>query len=325
VRRGSRDYGFVLNTSAIKGFEPEARVWIQYELRQTTLADGTIVELRQPRYRADKLAGPGLPADTVLMPRMAPPVQGAGLLERVPQFELEQIARAERAATADIRGRISWLQTRQGEGRSIGRFGWQASEATVASQTSVAFAREMGLTNPLVSADDCGNWNVACRTAATGGSPDVQADLFEAVIAFEGWHAVPVMKITDEASPGARLFESCGCADCHRPNLRVDLGNEDHATIHAYTDLLLHGMGQGLADRDLNGTPAPALWRTAPLWGMHAAYASGQPLHLLHDGRARSIEEAILWHDKEARRARENYAHLSQQQRRALVEWIQDL
>jgi CxxC motif-containing protein (DUF1111 family) len=117
VRRGSRDYGFVLNTSAIKGFEPEARVWIHYELRQTRLADGTIVELRQPHYRADTLSGPELPADTVLMPRpsgqrgnpqrgrMAPPVQGAGLLERVPQFELEQIARSQRAATADVRGR----------------------------------------------------------------------------------------------------------------------------------------------------------------------------------------------------------------------------
>jgi len=82
---------------------------------------------------------------------------------------------------------------------------------------------------------------------------------------------------------------------------------------------------QALADRDVNGTPAPTLWRTAPLWGMHAAYVSGQPLRLLHDGRARSIEEAILRHDAEARRAREHYAQLSRDERRALVEWIQDL
>jgi CxxC motif-containing protein (DUF1111 family) len=121
------------------------------------------------------------------------------------------------------------------------------------------------------------------------------------------------------------LFASCGCAQCHRPSLRIDLGNDDHAVIHPYTDLLLHAMGQDLAERDLSGAPAPALWRTAPLWGMNAAYASGQPVHLLHDGRARSIEEAILWHDAEARRARDNYAHLSQQQRRALAEWIQNL
>jgi CxxC motif-containing protein (DUF1111 family) len=146
-----------------------------------------------------------------------------------------------------------------------------------------------------------------------------------AVIAFEHWHAVPVMKFTDEAAPGARLFESAGCAECHRPALRIDLENDDHAMIRPYSDLLLHAMGQGLADRDLSGSPAPTLWRTAPLWGMQAAYASGQPVHLLHDGRARSIEEAILWHDAEARRARDNYAHLSREQRRALVEWIQDL
>jgi CxxC motif-containing protein (DUF1111 family) len=313
----------VLNTSAIKGFEPEASVRIEYEPRQVLLADGTSVELRQPRYHVENLSGPELPAATVLMPRMPPPVQGVGLLERVPQFELEQIASSERAATADIRGRISWLQMRRD--RSIGRFGWQASEPTVASQIGVAFAREMGLTNPLVSGDDCGKWNVACRSAATGGSPEVAADLFDAVIAFERWHAVPVSKIVDESALGARLFESCGCADCHRANLRIDLGNEDHALIQPYTDLLLHTMGQGLADRDLGGTPVRSLWRTAPLWGMHAAYVSGQPLRLLHDGRARSVEEAILWHGVEARRARDNYAHLSQQQRRALVEWIQGL
>jgi len=130
VSRGSRDYGFVLNTAAIKGFEPEARVRIQYEPRPVRLADGTVVELRQPRYRAENLAGPELPPGTVLMPRMPPPVQGVGLLERVPQLQLEQIARSQRT-TADIRGRISWLQTSQGQ--SIGRFGWQASEPTVAS------------------------------------------------------------------------------------------------------------------------------------------------------------------------------------------------
>jgi CxxC motif-containing protein (DUF1111 family) len=84
-------------------------------------------------------------------------------------------------------------------------------------------------------------------------------------------------------------------------------------------------MGDGLADRTLDGAVVPGLWRTAPLWGMHAASVSGQPIHLLHDGRARSIEEAILWHDSEARAARERYDHSSAAQRRALTEWIESL
>src|SRR5262245_61719512 len=102
----------------------------------------------------------------------------------------------------------------------LGRFGWQATEPTLASLTAVAFAREMGLTNPLVSASDCGGWNVACRAAASGGSPEVEPDLFQAVVAFERWHAVPVERTPDPSSPGARLFQSTGCAECHRMTLK---------------------------------------------------------------------------------------------------------
>jgi CxxC motif-containing protein (DUF1111 family) len=316
--RGSQDYGFVLSTSAISGFTPEARVSIRYDIRQASLADGTVVELHDPSYRIDNLSGPKLPPDTVLMPRMPPSVQGVGLLERVPKSELEQIALSQRTTTSDIRGGLSWVP-----GKVIGRFGWQATEPTVASQTAVAFAREMGLTNPLVSASDCGDWNTACLNAANGGSPEVAPDLFQAVIAFEQWHAVPVERVADSSSSGAQVFQATGCAECHRMSLRVDLG--ESAVIHPYTDLLLHEMGEGLADKDLSGAPVMGRWRTAPLWGMHAAYVTGQPLRLLHDGRARSIEEAILWHGGEAHGAREKYTRLRNETRLTLLRWIESL
>jgi len=323
VTRGDHDYGFVLSTSAVPGFKPEGRVSIQYEVRQVRLADGTSVELREPRYRVDNLSGPRLMPDTVLMPRVPPSAQGAGLLERVPPSVLEEIARAQRENTNDIRGQISRVST--AHGALIGRFGWQATEPTLAGQIALAFAREMGLTNPLVSVVDCGRWNSACRSAPAGGSPEVESDLFEAVVAFERWHAVPIGRVVTEASRAARLFQSTGCSECHRLSLRVDLDDADHALIHPYTDLLLHDLGQGLADRDLGGTATLEKWRTAPLWGMHAAYVTGRPQNLLHDGRARSIEEAILWHDAEGRRARENYMRLTVEQRHTLVEWIQSL
>jgi CxxC motif-containing protein (DUF1111 family) len=360
VARGNPDYGYILNTSAILGFRPEARVSIEYTIRHVTLGDGTIVELREPRYRVGSLDGPKLLPDTVLMPRMPPPVQGAGLLELVAPAELERVARVERSGSGTIRGRISWLQINTHApvadankvvadaggavvadankvaagaggaavahaGRVVGRFGWQASEPTVASQIGVAFAREMGLTNPLESKDNCGPWNVACRTAPSGGSLEVEPELFEAVVDFQRWHSVPVGQQPDLSSGGAQLFESTGCAQCHRTTLQIDTGIKDETVIHPFTDLLVHEMGGGLADRTLDGAAVPGLWRTAPLWGMHAASVSGQSIHLLHDGRARSIEEAILWHDSEARAARERYAHLSAAQRRALTEWIAGL
>jgi CxxC motif-containing protein (DUF1111 family) len=153
----------------------------------------------------------------------------------------------------------------------------------------------------------------------------VEPGLFEAVVDFQRWHAVPVTQQPDLSSEGAQLFESTGCAQCHRTTLQINAGTKDHTVIHPYTDLLLHEMGDGLADRTLDGDTVPGLWRTAPLWGMHAALVSGQPIHLLHDGRARSLEEAILWHDSEARAARDRYAHLSAVERRVLKEWIESL
>jgi CxxC motif-containing protein (DUF1111 family) len=190
---------------------------------------------------------------------------------------------------------------------------------------AVAFAREMGLTNPLEPHDDCGARNVACLTAPSGGSPEVEPELFEAVVNFQRWHAVAVAREPDFTSTGAQLFGATGCDQCHRKTLHVDVGSTDDTVIHPFTDLLLHDMGRGLADRTVAAVAAPSSWRTAPLWGMHAASVSGQPQHLLHDGRARSLEEAILWHDGEARVARDRFSKLTAVQRRALTEWIQSL
>lgn len=316
---GSDLYGRVLNTAAIPGFKPEGQVWIHYTRRIVRLADGTTVELHAPHYRIASLAGPPLPGDTVLAPRMPPAVQGAGLLELVPQAELESVVRMQERETPDVRGRISWI--RSDHGRVIGRLGWQAKEPTVIDQVAAAFSREMGLTNPVVAFDDCGKWDAACRTAPTGGTPEVPADLFEAVVAFERWHAVPIEKWPDQSDFGAQIFARIGCAACHRSTLAIDADT----AIHPYSDLLLHNLGAELADRNLSGLVVPSTWRTAPLWGLHASIVSKQPLRLLHDGRARSIEEAVLWHDGEAQRARDAYSHLDVQQRRSLIDWIAGL
>jgi CxxC motif-containing protein (DUF1111 family) len=138
VSRGTQAYGNILNTSALPGFVPEATVTLRYEPVTKQLADGSNVQLRMPYYDVGNLSGPSLPADTVLMPRMPPSIPGAGLLERVPASELETLRR-----------------TNGGE-PGIGRFGWQANELTVASQTAAAFSREMGLTTTLVPHIDCG-------------------------------------------------------------------------------------------------------------------------------------------------------------------------
>jgi len=329
--RGNADYGFVLNVSATKGFHPEARVSIAYRTTAIKLADGSTVELREPQYRIGNLDGPDLAPDTVLMPRLPPLAMGDGLLELVPAAELERVARDEMSSPDGVRGQLAWLSNASGNvppavaktdpngaPRLLGRFGWQASEPTVASQVAVAFAREMGLTNPLESHDDCAPSNALCNTEPSGGSPEVESDLFDAVVNFERWHAVPVPKEPDLTSGGANLFQSTGCAQCHRTTLNIDANR----VIHPFTDLLLHDMGKGLADRTTADVVVPSRWRTAPLWGMHAAAVATQSQHYLHDGRAQSLEEAVLWHDGEGRSARDRFAKLTAEQRHTLIEWI---
>jgi CxxC motif-containing protein (DUF1111 family) len=320
LRRGTAEYGFVLNTAAIAGFVPEARIEVRYRLQPAILPDGTRIELREPHYHVADLSGPALAANTVLMPRLPPSVHGVGLLERVPPAELERIGNAE--AAAGIHGRIVWLV--QANARVPGRFGWQATGPTVASQTAVAFAREMGLTTPLINIPDCGKADKACLEAPNGGSPEVEPALFDAVVAFESLQAVAAKSLPDGAATGARLFVSAGCAVCHRTSFTVDVAGVS-MQIHPYTDLLAHRMGAGLADRDLAGRPVREQWRTAPLWGLNAAYASGQPVYLLHDGRARSVEEAVLWHEQEGHAARERFTRLGATEREALVSWVRSL
>jgi CxxC motif-containing protein (DUF1111 family) len=136
---------------------------------------------------------------------------------------------------------------------------------------------------------------------------------------------VPVAKASSVVAPGARLFAKIGCAGCHRPTLPIATGKRITGTIAAYTDLLLHDLGDDLADRDLAGLPVRSEWRTAPLWGMSAAVATGQPLHLLHDGRARSITEAVLWHGGAATDSLHQYLVLDAAERDALEAWIKQL
>lgn len=323
--RGNADYGFVLNVSATTGFRPEARVSISYKNQVVKLADGSTVELREPEYRVDALDGPNLAPDTVLMPRLPPSAMGDGLLELVPVAELERVARDE--ARSGLNGQLAWLTNYSGNvppaavNLLLGRFGWQASEPTVASQVAVAFAREMGLTNPLESHDDCAPSNSRCKMTPSGGTPEIEPALFDAVVNFERWHAVPVPKDPDLTSAGARLFAANGCSRCHRTALGIDTGK----VIRPFTDLLLHDMGPGLADRTIANAVASSRWRTAPLWGMHAASVATQAQNYLHDGRARSLEEAILWHDGEARPARDRFAKLSTGDRHILTDWINTL
>lgn len=304
------DYGHVINTLAIDGHAPEARIQVDWRQRTGTYPDGQRWSLDEPRYTVVDATLGALPADTLLKPRIGPALFGAGLLDGVPLATIEAIRQAQ---SRRVRGSIG------------GRFGWQGDAPTLVDQTALAFAREMGVTSELQPRDDCTAAQSACLQAPHGGTTEATEQFFHAVNTFQFLLGVPARAAVEPGvdAAGARLFERTGCAACHVPQLVVQ--REDGALgIDPYSDLMLHDLGEGLADRTVAGRPARSLWRTAPLWGMAHALREGQ-VALLHDGRAASIEEAILWHDGQAGDARRRFMRLDAAARRQLLDWVATL
>lgn len=301
-------YGHVLNTRAIEGHEPEGRITVTLHRREGRHADGQRWTLREPRYAVDSPLT--LPADAVLKPRIGPAVFGVGLLDAVPQSALDAIRLAQ---SPDLRGDLG------------GRFGWQGDAISLVDQTAIAFAREMGLTSQILPRDDCTQAQPDCLAALQADTPELPEEFFHAVNTFQFLLAAPARGKIDAAADaaGAALFERVGCAACHVPQLPVPR-EEGDIRIDPYTDLLLHDLGDGLADRTVAGAPVPSRWRTAPLWGLAHALQAG-PVGLMHDGRASTIEEAILWHEGQGNEARDNFMKLDAAARLQLLEWIGSL
>ena len=304
-------YGAVLNTAALPDHSREGQVEVHWSLRHGSYADGSAWTLREPHYALIHLLYGPPPAATVLRPRIAPAVYGVGLLEAVPADALRAQRRQQPRA---LRGELP-----------TGRFGWRGDVRDVADQTGRAFAREMGLTSRLRAHDDCTTIQVACRNAPQGGSPEVSDEFLQAVLTFQHELPVParVSLQSDEDAAGARLFASTGCATCHVPALPVRSDGAD-ARIDAYTDLLVHDMGEALADHRADGRIVKSRWRTAPLWGLAQASRFGE-VALLHDGRAASIEQAILWHGGQAAAAQRTFQRLSAAERALLLRWVGSL
>jgi len=317
LQRGHPRFGHIINTAAIDGFVPEAEVVVRYHPITRTRADGGEHTLWQPEYQVTPTNGGPLPGNLVLMPRLASHAQGVGLLEQIPE---QAIVDGARPRPGYPQGVVPWLD--MPAGRVLGRFGWQGTERSVESQIAVAFAREMGLTNPLIDQIDCAPHDIACQNAPNGGEPEVAQDLFDAVVLFQQLETVrrppAAAARLQQLAEGEALFQRSGCADCHRPQMPT----VDGGTISPYTDVLLHDLGAELADRTVAGEAVPSLWRTPPLWGLSTAQEGARVLRLMHDGRARSVDEAIGWHGGSAAPARAHYDRLAPDERHLLTEWV---
>jgi CxxC motif-containing protein (DUF1111 family) len=320
-------YGGQLQPYGVQGVPGEGRPVAEETVVVGAFEDGAMFELLHPRWRIEEPAYGPLSAGVEISPRVAPQMIGLGLLEAIPTERLEALADPDDADGDGISGRVARLPgTAQ-----PGRFGWKGEQPTVREQSAGAFLGDLGLTTSLHPAQECSPGQEACRSALEGGSPEVDDAILERVAVYSALLAVPARGSWDdpEVLQGKRLFRELGCAGCHVPRHETgehpSLPELSGQAIWPYTDLLLHDMGPELADGRPVFAASGSEWRTPPLWGIGRFQAVNGHTRLLHDGRARGVAEAILWHGGEGEESREGFAGLEAAERDALVRFVESL
>ncbi len=330
-------YGDQLSNHAIRGVAAEGEVRITYTETAGQYPDGTAYSLRTPSYSFDNLSYGALGAGILLSPRVAPQMPGLGLLAAVPEAALLAIADPADLNGDGISGRPNYVWDTEKQQRTLGRFGWKANQPTVRQQTAGAFVGDMGITSALFQAENCTSPQRDCAAAPTGNTSatepyELSVANLERVAYYSATLAVPGRRQWQDAAVvrGKQLFvQTLNCAGCHRPKLQTGTSDIEpllaHQTIRPYTDLLLHDMGPSLADGRPDFEATGAEWRTPPLWGAGLFQTVNRHTFYLHDGRARSLEEAILWHGGEAQRARDAFTRLSREDRAAVIKFLNSL
>jgi CxxC motif-containing protein (DUF1111 family) len=324
-------YGKQLQHRAVAGADPEGTAIIEWKTVTGAFADGTSYQLRKPIVSFTDLAYGEMPKDLQYSLRVANPVFGLGLLESVPDSTLLAIADPPDADGNNVSGRVNMVWDPESKTRVPGRFGWKANVATIKLQTAGAALGDMGITTPLNPTDNCPAVQDSCLQISGRHSeePEFRPEFFDQLVRYLQLLAVPAQRDAENVREGQALFFRSGCVNCHLPTL-VTGPNEDfpelaEQTFHPYSDLLLHDMGPGLADNRSDHVANGREWRTPPLWGIGlSATVTGHSTYL-HDGRARSLREAIIWHGGEAAAAREAFLKMSRADRESLLAFLASL
>lgn len=324
-------YGGQLQDMAIPGVAPEGKVRLRYSSEQVRFADGTEVELRRPEIELNDLAYGDMHPETRMSLRIAPPMIGLGLLEAIPEEALLANADPDDRNGDGISGRPNRVFDQTSRQTVIGRFGWKAGQPSLNQQNADAFFNDMGLSTSLLSGSSCTDRQTECRAMPDGGEPEVSDDILAQVLFYTRNLGVPARRNVDDPQvlAGKTLFHRAGCQSCHVPQFptAADAAEPELANqlIRPYTDLLLHDMGEGLADNRPEFEASGREWRTPPLWGIGLTQAVSGHTQFLHDGRARNLLEAILWHGGEAEKARQIVLGYDQNERTALLSFLESL
>ena len=331
-------YGSQLQDLAVPGLASEGRMKIAYAEQPLTLGDGTVVSLRKPTYSIEDLAyGPLDPAIT-LSPRVANPMIGLGLVEQIHPADILAHADPDDRDGDGISGRPSIVRDPVSGELTLGRFGWKAQQPSIRQQSADALAGDIGISSPEAPRNwgDCTPAEAACLAMPTGvqrrlGDPEAPVPVMDLVTFYAQNLAVPARRGADrpDVLAGKKAFYELGCISCHTPKFvtRRDAPNKAQSfqLIWPYSDFLLHDMGEGLADGQAVGDATGSEWRTPPLWGIGLTKRVNGHTFFLHDGCARDLAEAILWHGGEAQAARDGFAAAAAADRAALVKFLESL
>lgn len=324
-------YGDQFQHHAILGVASEGAASVTYEPVPGQFVDGTPYELQRPVYAFDALSFGPLAPDTLVSPRVAQAMVGLGLLESIPEATIVALEDPDDRDGDGISGRANRVWDPRSQTVQLGRFGWKANQPGIEQQTAGAFAGDIGITSSLSPDENCPASQPDCSAAITGGAPELSEEkLFEATY-YSNLLAVPGRR--DFQDPvvldGKALFNAIGCAGCHTPALqtgaRSDYPELEHQAIRPYSDLLLHDLGDALGDGRPDFLANGTEWRTPPLWGIGLVSVVNRHTRFLHDGRARDLTEAVLWHGGEAEASREEFRALDAADRAAVIRFLESL
>lgn len=331
-------YGGQLQDIGATGFMPEAKISVTWQTSQYTFADGEVANLRKPKFKLNNLAYGALHKDIQTSPRIATQMVGMGLIDTILSDDILANADIDDIDGDGISGKANMVWDIEADKLALGRFGWKAGQPNLKQQVAAAFSGDVGINSPLFPnpSGDCTLNQPACLMAPNGNQKSMQGfelsnELLNLTSFFNANLAVPNRKKAGnkQVLKGKALFYKTGCISCHKPkfvtgnqSIYPNLHNE---LIWPYSDFLLHDMGDALADNRPEGKASGTEWRTPPLWGVGAAKHVGKKWQLLHDGRARNITEAILWHGGEGETAKTKFTMLNKRQRQALVAFVESL
>lgn len=308
--------GSVLQPRTTSGAAEATASIANYTITAGQYADGTSYSLRKPNYSFSGVS------PTFFSTRLAPPLVGLGLLEAVSDSTVEALADPDDSDSDGISGRISVINDPETSDLRLGRFTGKSSRASLRHQIASALNTDMGVTSPVFPIPD---------GESTAETPEISSGELDEMYRYIALLGVPARRDHNDsqALAGEQLFTDAGCIKCHTPQLTTGafhpMAELRNQTIRPYTDLLLHDMGSGLADNMGEGGTSGAEWRTPPLWGIGLTTGVSGGEAYLHDGRARTLEEAILWHGGEAAVSMENFRTMETADRAALIKFLKSL